>query len=423
MENNYRIRKANNKKDLNQIVNLLNQVFNPEKVGSLGEVLTNYLPGFSFENWLVAEEKTNNDVVSALCLIPWKWEMNGVEIKFAEMGLVGTHPKYQGKGLMRLINKEFDKILQAEKYDLVGIQGIPGFYQKFGYNYSLEMENHLNLNFNDVKTFSENKVNVRSALKNDIKYLLSEDVKFQKDFLLTSKRTKEHFEYILTEGKKTEYSSEILIFEMESKKAYCRILNQGFGKGFIISELSGELVTNNLDEILEILKFEAIKREKPFFRFNINRKSVLALELEKRNVKFGKSYAWQMKFPNKLSFLKKVRTVLQDRISNSQFLNFTGTLRLDLYLEQIDIKIQKGNIESIQKGSKEELELTFNIPDDLFVALILGHRSWEELQYNRPDLCSMAIILFPDLDPLKDKSAELINVLFPKKKSWINLEY
>lgn len=423
MENNYHIRKANNKKDLNQIVELLNLVFHPEKVGSLGETLTNHLPGFSYENWVVAEERSTNNIVSALCLIPWKWKMNGVELKVAEMGLVGTNPDHRGKGLMILINKKFDEILQEENYDLVGIQGIPGFYHKFGYNYSVEMENHLNLDLNDIKSISGGNMQIRKASKGDMEYLLNEDSIFQSKFLLSSIRSDKHFEYILNEGRDTAYSTEIFIFEENNKKAYCRILKEGFGKGLIVTELNGELISGNLDEILNFLKQETVKREKPFIRFNINQKSDLAKELKKRNAKFGKSYAWQIKISSKLNFLKKINSVLQERISKSKFSNFTGTFRLDFYSEQIDIIISKGKIESIQEGSCEELELAYNIPNDLFAALALGHRTWEELQFNRPDLCSMNVIMNPEVDPLNDVCSDLINVLFPKEKSWINLEY
>lgn len=423
MENNYHIRKANNKNDLNQIVELLNQVFDPDKVGDLGKTLTNHLPGFSYENWVVAEEKSTNNIVSALCLIPWYWKMSGLKLKVAEMGLVGTHPDHQGKGLMKLINKKFDEILHKENYNLAGIQGIPGFYHKFGYNYAVEMENHLNMDLDDIKPISDSNMQIQKASKENIEYLLKEDSKIQEQYLLSSIRSEKHFEYILNEGRDTEYSTEIFIFEQNNKKAYCRILKQGFGKGLIVTELNGELVFTNLDEILNFLKQETIKREKPFIRFNINQESDLAKDLKKRNAKFGKSYAWQIKIPNKLKFLKKIKPVLQERISKSKFSNFTGNFRLDFYSEQIDIIINNGIVESIQEGSCNELELAYNIPNDLFAALALGHRTWQELQYNRPDLCSMNIIINPEVDPLNDVCSDLIHVLFPKEKSWINLEY
>jgi predicted acetyltransferase len=71
--------------------------------------------------------------------------LEGTKLHVAEMGLVGTQENHRGRGLMRTLNREFDKTLDEEKFDLAVIQGIPGFYHQFGYHYAIPLENHINM--------------------------------------------------------------------------------------------------------------------------------------------------------------------------------------------------------------------------------------------------------------------------------------
>jgi predicted acetyltransferase len=56
----------------------------------------------------------------------WEWEIEGVRLKVAEMGIVGTQEPHRGKGFMGMLAREFDRTLLDEGWDLAVIQGIPG---------------------------------------------------------------------------------------------------------------------------------------------------------------------------------------------------------------------------------------------------------------------------------------------------------
>ena len=127
----------------------------------------------------------------------------------------------------------------TSKYDLAGIQGIPGFYQKFDYRYAITLENHLNINLNEIQFKSDsNDFEIRHAVKEDISFLQKEEEQYRKDNFLSVSRNAEHWEYIFGKAKDSEYGSDLLIFESEVEKFYCRIMYYGFGKGLIISEIS-----------------------------------------------------------------------------------------------------------------------------------------------------------------------------------------
>ena len=350
--------------------------------------------------------------------------MHGVKLKVAEMGIVATDEKHQGKGLMRLLNNEFNKTLEIEDYDLAVIQGIPGFYHKFGYHYAIPMENHLNVDLELIKDdFDSDKFSVREVQLSDIPFLMLEDDKYRKSNFISVVRDKKQWEYIIRYGKETDYGSDILIFESAKEKFYCRILYQGFGKGIIVSELSETISEEAFKNILFYLKGKAKNENKPFIRFNIENKSDIGKQIILFGAEESKSYAWQLKISNKIGFLKKIKSIIEFRIKQSDFCNLSDILRLDLYKDSIDITFENGKVKSIKEASELEIDNTFCIPEDLFAQLALGDRDWESLQYYRPDIAPMSLYINPEQKPSDDKTGKLISILFPDEKSWIYLQY
>ena len=137
----------------------------------------------------------------------------------------------------------------------------------------------------------------------------------------------------------------------------------------------------------------------------------------------GRPYAWQIKIPDRGRFLGKIAPVLEARLKKSSLAGFTGTLRLDLYCEQIDLCWSEGRLESVTSGRGGECEKAFFIPEDLFAPLVLGHRTWRELQDIRPDLFPAMMYVGPGVDSASDKTVRLIDALFPAERSWVYEQY
>jgi hypothetical protein len=423
---NINIRRSTSNNDSKGLKTLLNHIFNPEKVGDLAETFFYHLPGMKPDYWFLAEDTLTSQLISSFTLIPWVWEYKGVELKIAEMGLVGTDENYRGKGLMKLLNKEFDKTIEEEKFDLAVIQGIPGFYHRFGYYYALAMENHINLFLDSLPEIEggEKSFNFRLANEYDIPFLLKEDSEFRKQYSISVKRDEPAWKYILTNGKSTDYGSDVWIMENSSigKKYYFRIQLQGFGTGLILNETSENMEVSSLKSLLSFCRKLAIERSKPYIRINMHNESGIGKYAISLGTTESLSYAWQIKIHNKLNFLKKIKPILEKRLTSSSLNNVTGNLRLDFYLEKIDILFENGKIKSISTGNQDIVKNTFCISADLFPALCLGHRSWKELQHVRPDIFPEPLYVNPVADA-DNISGQLIDILFPKSKSWVYLQY
>jgi len=204
----YIIRRAKSSRDAEKLHTLFNRVFHPEDVGTLAATMFEHLPGMEKKYWFIAEEKKTGNIISAFALIPWVWELEGLKLKVAEMGIVGTLEEYRGQGLMRILNKEFDRTFEDESFDIAIIQGIPGFYDQFGYSYSVPLENHINLPLHTIPEKEKDSVYAfRLADEKDIPFLMKEDKKYRAHYSLSSFRDEAHWKYMLTESLKTENGS------------------------------------------------------------------------------------------------------------------------------------------------------------------------------------------------------------------------
>lgn len=413
MNNTYRIRRAESSDDAKRLHTLFSDVFHPEDIGTLAETMFYHLPRMEQKYWFIAEEKKTEKIVSAFALIPWTWEMEGIKLLVAEMGIVGTQEKHRGQGLMRILNKEFDKTLDTEKFDLAVIQGIPGFYHRFGYYYSLPLENHINLPLHLIPEVQEkDKYSFHLASVEDIPYLLQEDQIYREHFSISTFRDKANWRYLLTDSLKTEYGSEYWIMEhRDNQKFYCRIPRHGFGSGLILSEISDSITYEALRHLLFFSKKLANERNKPYIRLNLHQDSTASKMAISMGAEHGKTYAWQIKIPNIIRLLKKIRPVLEKRLEASSFKNFSGTLRLNFFKTKVDLLWVEGSLENVLLG-EGECKDTFSINADLFPILCLGHRTWREIKYIRPDI-----------SPSSGKSMLLIEILFPPRKSWIHEQY
>jgi predicted N-acetyltransferase YhbS len=416
LNNAYRIRRAESSDDATRLHALFSDVFHPEDVGALAETMFYHLPRMEQKYWFIAEEKTTAKIVSAFALIPWTWEMEGIKLRVAEMGIVGTQEKHRGQGLMRILNEEFDKTLDAEKFDLAVIQGIPGFYHRFGYYYSLPLENHINMPLHSIPEEQEkDKYSFHRASIEDIPYLLQEDQIYREHFSISTFRDNANWKYLLTDSLNTEYGSEYWIMEHRDNstraKFYCRIPKHGFGSGLILSEISESITYEALRHLLIFCKQLANERKKPYIRLNLHQDSTASKMAMSMGAEQGKTYAWQIKIPNFIRLLKKMRPVLEKRVEASSFKNFSGTLRLNFYKTKLDLLWVEGRLENVLLG-EGECKDTFSINADLLPILCLGHRTWREIKYIRPDI-----------SPSSGKSMLLIEILFPLRKSWIYEPY
>lgn len=410
--------------DIQQLKELYYTAFYPERVDEFAEILYNHQPNLPNKNWLVAEDTALQKIVAAIVLIPWKWKIVDVEINMAEFGIVATLPEYRGKGLMHKLNLEFEHLMQENDFFVSGIQGIPGFYYKLGYEYAVELENKIIVPLHLLEQEQQNYgYSIRKADFTDIPFLMQEDAEFNKKYGVSVVRTKENFEYQLTYGLKTECEADSYIIEKGSEQCYFKIYRHGFGSGLNITEFSENATIDQIKASMFYLKSLAKEADKPFVRLNMHRASKFGSYAISLGAQPGKSYAWQIKITNKLALLEKLKPVFNQRIKDSAFRDFSGVFRLNFYQSAIDLYWDAGELIEIKPATEGEEPFTFAINPRWFPRLIFGHNSWEELHDLHPDVSPAILSVESVSGGLATFVGEFMHALFPKQKGWINLQY
>ncbi len=427
MESKYVIRRAESPDDAGKLHDHFDKIFLPEEVGEFAETIFTHFPGMRNERWFIAAEEETGEIASAFALIPWTWEMAGTKLKVAEMGIVGTGEEHRNRGLLRLLYREFDATLTEEGFDLAVVQGIPGFYNRFGYYYSIPLEPHIDIPLHLVPDSTGEGVayDFRLAGEGDIPFLLGEDEGYRRSNFISVFRDEAHWNYLLTYGQRAGCSSQFWIMEGREteERFYFRIPLQDFGAGLIVSEVSEGISDDALTNLLAFCKKMCAERNKPYIRLNLALESIAAKTAISFGASVGRPYAWQIKIPDKTRFLTKIAPILEARLKESSLAGFSGILRLDFYREQVDLIWSEGRLESVTSGRGGECEKAFFIPEDLFIPLVLGHRTWRELQFTRPDIFPAMMYVGPGVDSASDKTVRLIDALFPAERSWVYEQY
>ena len=412
MSEQYIFRRVETAADVDQMRQLFDAVFPEEAVGVLAETMFQHLPGTEKKYWLVAEAVESKQIVSAFTLIPWRLDYAGLRLKAAEMGIVGTYEEHRGKGLFSRLNEDFEQMLDEEGFDLAMIQGIPGFYDKFGYVYAIDFENHINLPLHLIPE-TQAKCSFCLATEKDIPLLLAADAHYRRKYAVTVERDAADWRYLLTESRNTEYSSEFWLVEDEQagERYYFRIPDQGFGQGLILSEISENMPADLILQVFSFCQQKAIERGKPYLRLNLHNQSAAGKLAVALGAQAGNPYAWQVKIPDPIRFLQAIAPVLEQRLANSGYQGLSGVFRLDFYKSQVDLVWQAGRLAQVRPG-QGEADHTFSLNAALLPLLYLGHRTWQEIGQ-----------LSPDVFLNQGSGVLLVDVLFPKTDSWIHERY
>jgi len=138
-------------------------------------------------------------VVSALCVIPWTWRYEDVELKSGEMGIVGTLAEYRHRGLIRALVKRHHELLHEGQYDSQPHPGHRLFLRQFGYEYALPLEGGWKVELNEIPNElpEMERFQFRLATEDDIPTLMRLYDAAAQDLSISSQRDEAIWRYLL----------------------------------------------------------------------------------------------------------------------------------------------------------------------------------------------------------------------------------
>ncbi len=406
------LKTAENETDIDRVAEFDAKVFDKEEIGELCRKLFLYHPYTKPEYLIFVENDKTGEIVSSICLIPWKWKYDSIELDVGEMGIVGTLEPYRCRGLIRAQSNYLKKLIREGNYDISIIQGIPYFYRQFGYEYAIPLERSCIIQMNQIPDLTEGEksnLRCRPETPDDIKIMESLYNESVKDLSIHAQRDSSIWRYLLDHSPSTVVSCERWIVEdSESNvKGYFSIQKYPFGDGLSVNETSKFDYEISIT-VLRHLKRLAIERNKPNIRLNLANNNILLKVAKYYGAQDLGSYAWQICIPDRAKFLRKISPVLEKRLIGTPFEGLTEEIRISFYEEKVSLNFENGNLLEVKSfGLSSNWWEPINIPPRASIQLFMGYRNYKELRESFHDISA------------QPKQSYLLDILFPKVESYI----
>jgi predicted acetyltransferase len=386
---------------------LMRAVFTDEDVDVIVRRFIENHPTMSLRNHFTLKYK--DKMVASLNLIPQTWTIEGIELKVAEMGCVATLPDHRHRGLQRILNEEFDKVLYEEKYDLAVLAGIPYFYRQFGFEYSLPLDFETKISLKDIPSYSQ-EYEIRTFREEDIPKASKLLATHQDEYYVHSVRSKEIWEMQQETGS---YGGESFqgysVFSEGQLAVYFRISENQKESTLFVKELS--ITDDSLSiSILAFLKTHAETNGLKTLVTKISHSHPFNSLLTGLGAEMNKPYAWQIKIVDYERIFQKMQPLLNARLADSKYRDHSETLNFNFRRFNLQVIVENGKITSIRKTGDCE-DRTIGLNPYVFPQILLGYRNREELEAHYPDF------------KVRGSHKELIDILFPVKHSYIHYNY
>ena len=374
--------------------------------------------------------KEGNTLVACTCLWRLEWEYEGIAFRVGQPEFVVTHPDYRNRGLIRKLFEMLHARSEAEGHLAQAITGISYFYRQFGYEYALELEGrrvtYLSL-IPKAKESAPEPYSLRIATSEDIPLLIDLYNRQRSSSMIWNITSERFWRYHIEEDPNPSVSGKNMCVRMivdnEGKvQGYLLLAIRRRGKGLhvyaldIAEGVSWHEVVPSLLRALQTygMQIPAVGSDVPpldeISFFLGSQHPVYEVLGETLAPFYEPPYAWYVRVPDVHSFIRHITPVLEKRLANSPAAFHTGEFTLDLFRDGIHIVFDKGHITRVEPWRAPVYKNTADAscPALVFLQLLFGYRSLDELRY-----------AYPDVRLENNNAAVLLNALFPKKFSWV----
>jgi predicted acetyltransferase len=225
------LRTAADEQDVARVAEFNGTIHGPEIIPMTRNLFVHH-PSTRGGDLIFVEDEQIGQIVSSLCLIPWTWRYEDVDIPAGEMGIVGTLEAYRRRGLVRAQVEVFMRRLRERGCLLSHIQGIPYYYRQFGYEYALPLEGGLRLETRHVPTPPDASFTFRLATRSDLPVLRELYDEAAQDLAIHAARDEAIWRYLLTHTFGTQMEQETWLIQDADGRAvgYMCLPKHHFGR-------------------------------------------------------------------------------------------------------------------------------------------------------------------------------------------------
>lgn len=371
--------------------------------------------------FIIVDPAHDDVIASAALLIPQTWRYENIPISVGRPELCGTNPDYRRRGLMRELFTVMHERSAALGHQLQVITGIPHFYRQFGYTMAVDLgEEHAAFPLNALEDRDVNPAfTLRPATLEDIPQLAEWHDHMARGRLLTDQRSVAEWRYEIAGHHPDSWRAmdfQIIVNAAGKGVGYLELCanlpKKQFVecKGYVVGDQSSYLET--FGDTMRGIKRWALARygECPallVFSAGVNETIDTLIQATKGGVVRAPDYPWYLRVPDTIPFLRHIQPVLERRLEGSGAHRYSGNLKIGFYdLTGINITFERGRLTDITPMTgKGGYDVSF--PWHMLWNVVFGHHSAGEIRAILPDVWPNA------------KASVLLDVLFPKKKSWL----
>lgn len=381
-------------------------------------------PTFCPEDFTLVEDVRAGQIVSSLNLISQTWAYEGIPFKVGRVELVGTHPDYRNRGLVRA---QFEVIHRwsAERGEMVqAISGIPFYYRQFGYEMTMTLGGGrvgYRAQVPELKNGASEPYHVRPADEADVPFisaLYEHSAQRQPIYCLRDERM---WRYELN-GRS----------ELSDNKAVLCVIEGSAGErvGFLahanrlerghiwlwMYELeendSWAAVTPSIIRYLWATGEAYAARDNTCCEslgFNLGEEHPAYASAADWLPSIREPYAWYIRVADVAGFVRHIALALERRLAGSAARGYTGTLRISFYRSGLLLNLEKGRVVEVQEWRPTPSDWgDAAFPGLTFLHLLFGYRTCDELRH-----------IFPDCWMDNSRVRAVLEGLFPKRPSHV----
>jgi hypothetical protein len=369
---------------------------------------------------VVLDTRAENQVVSSLVLIGQTWAYDGIPFGCGRPELIGTDPAYRRRGLVRAQMEAVHAKSAARGDWAQAITGIPWYYRRFGYEMAMNLHGGREFFWarpGNAQTVEPEPYRLRPATEADLPDLAGLYAVYCADHLVSCLRTPATWRFELLEAQRESVNTRHLhLITTPEDETVGYVEFRQWGAGFVVRELAVQpghslraaclFLTRALRRAAEQLN---PARNEPITNvsFALGAASPVYTALGRQLEKQRRPYAWYLRVPALPGFLRHIAPALERRLAQSVAAGHSGTLRLNLYTQQITLVFAAGRLQEVGTFTPRQLEEGDALfPDLSFLQLLFGYRSFAELDE-----------MFPDCYAENAETAVLLEALFPKRPS------
>ncbi len=366
------------------------------------DLFAGYNDAIGPSDFTVVEDTSTKKIVSSICLMSQVWNIGGIDTSMGMPEIVGTHPDYRRRGLVR---RQFDLVhgWSVDRGQLfTTIMGIPHYYRQFGYEYAIDAYGGSITTPDLLKQFSLGKggqlpFTARDAERSDAQFISDTYRNIRQRAFVTVNRSTRIVEKELfgrSAGSTMNWRGRIL----EQAGIPVGFFAFGFTAGYKrlkvdLFEIDSSVNWLDASKSMLIDLQGLAKRFKPegaeyceTIEFGLGRNHPLYRMYESPLGAPKRNYAWYVRVPDIAKLISHLSPLFEERLSRSEMAGWTGDVRISFYRDGVQMSFDGGKLKAVSPtGLIERRDASARYPDLTFLKVLFGQISFTQLRDFYPD--------------------------------------